>query len=138
MEGTKMNTQTKELTKMEEIKMTTASEIQEIINHSTGSSQYFKYGYGLLLTEGVKEVCEQGCHWIVDIIASTKTIPLVRKELFQHWVLQVDLEKASGVITCDDGNGNKLYGQDIPFTDFPLKKISFYFVDNVVMLVGEY
>jgi hypothetical protein len=44
----------------------------------------------------------------------------------------------SATLTCDDGNGTIIYTQHIPFTDFPLKEITFYFTDNVILLPSEY
>ena len=39
---------------------------------------------------------------------------------------------------CDDGDGNVVYEKPIPFTDFPLSEITFYFTDDVILLPSEY
>jgi len=37
---------------------------------------------------------------------------------------------SNGVLTCDDGNANIVFTKEIPFTDFPLPEITFYFTDK--------
>ena len=36
------------------------------------------------------------------------------------------------------GNGNPVYTQEIPFTDFPLDEVKLYFANNVIHLPSEY
>lgn len=43
----------------------------------------------------------------------------------------------SAVLDCDDGNGYSVYKKEIPFTDFPLPTIAFYFENNVICLPAE-
>jgi Family of unknown function (DUF6876) len=49
----------------------------------------------------------------------------VRKEHFQLWTLAVH-ENQSAVVTCEDGNGNEVYRQEMTWTDFPREGIKFY------------
>jgi len=44
----------------------------------------------------------------------------------------------SATVFCDDGNGNPIYTQEIPFTDFPLDEMKLYFANNVIHLPSEY
>ena len=62
----------------------------------------------------------------------------VAAEEFQLWKLAVNLDQHTGVLTCDDGNGNIVYSKRIPFTDFPLQEISLYFCNNTILLPSEY
>jgi hypothetical protein len=78
-----------------------------------------------------------GAYWLLDEIAlAQKFSTAVAKEPFQVWKLTVSDRK--GVLTCDDGNGKVVYTKPIPFTDFPLPEIKFYFTDNVILLPSEY
>ena len=41
-------------------------------------------------------------------------------------------------VACDDGNGNAVYSKRIPFTDFPLEEMAFYFTNKTILLPSEY
>ena len=56
----------------------------------------------------------------------------MKREEFQVWKLVV--EKDRGVLTCEDGDGNAVYKQDITFTDFPEPEITIWFTDRVMLL----
>jgi len=51
--------------------------------------------------------------------------------------LQVRADRSATVL-CDDGNGNVVYMQEIPFTDFPLDGVKLYFANNIIHLPSEY
>jgi len=94
------------------------------------------------LTDGALYVAKGGgAYWLMDIIASVQNLQGIKGEYFQNWILTVNQDK-SALVTCDDGNGNLLYKQEIEFTDFPLDKIQLYAVDDgqslTIMLPGEY
>jgi len=76
-----------------------------------------------------------------NFTTSIITLDGIKGEYFQNWRLQVNQDK-SALVTCDDGNGNLLYKQEIEFTDFPLDKMQLYAVDDgqslTIMLPGEY
>lgn len=56
-----------------------------------------------LYTDGAKYVADEaGAYWLLDEIAINQTRPEIKAEEFQVWTLKVDLEKRSGVLTCDD------------------------------------
>jgi len=42
------------------------------------------------------------------------------------------------VAIADDGNGNELLRQAIPYTDFPLDEITLYLTERTLLLPGEY
>lgn len=62
----------------------------------------------------------------------------VRKEGFQVWTLQVNLEQSTAKLTCDNGNGRIVYQKEIGHTDFPLAEIKIYVANNVILLPSEY
>jgi hypothetical protein len=102
----------------------------------TGTENYYKltmFG-GFICTDGVKYVADTAkAYWLLDAIGSYQT--QLKREDFQHWKLIV--KDNSGILTCDDGNGNILITQEIQYTDFP-QDINFYLTDNVLLLTSEY
>lgn len=58
-------------------------------------------------------------------------------EEFQVWKLLVRADR-SATIFCDDGNGNIVFTQEIPFTDFPIDEVKLYFANNIIHLPSEY
>ena len=61
----------------------------------------------------------------------------VAAEEFQLWKLTVK-DDHTAMLSCEDGNGQKVFSKKIEFTDFPLDEISFYFTDNTILLPSEY
>lgn len=79
----------------------------------------------VLMTDGVRFVAEQaGAHWLTDKIATLQYLSKVKAEAFQAWTLKVKDSKAT--LSCDDGNGNIVYSEEITFTDFPLDEITIW------------
>ena len=94
------------------------------------------------LTEGAKYLAETaGAYWLMDVIASWQYKRAICFETFQVWTMTIN-QKHKARIVCDDGNGNELTAQIIPYTDFPLDEIKLYFcnqgTESVIMLPGEY
>lgn len=120
-----------------ENKTITKSELAQF----TGSEYYYRF-HDMLLTDGAKYLAEKAeCFWLMDVIWSHATE--------KGWFGQEDfitckltVQDSVGNVVFDDGNGNILATQQIPFTDFPLDKITLYIVRGehyfVVMLPGEY
>ena len=107
----------------------------------TGSEVFYRYGLAgdVLFTEGVKYVADiAGAYWLLDIIAIANVFEAkVRAEEFQLWVLTVRKD-ASGLVVCEDGNGNIVYEQALKFTDFPEPGIKLYFCNGTILLPSEY
>ena len=108
----------------------------------TGTEHWYKHWLGkVVFTDGVKYLAERagnGCFWLLDEIAISQSRPKIRAEEFQVWILKVDLEKRSAVLTCDDGNENVVFTKAIEFTDFPMPEMKLYFTDNTILLPSEY
>jgi len=106
----------------------------------SGSEQFFRHWLRkYVYTEGVAYVAEHaGAFWLVDEVAIAQSLPKVRAEEFQVWILKVDLEKRSAVLRCEDGNDHLVFSKVIEYTDFPLPEIRFYFTDNTILLPSEY
>jgi hypothetical protein len=79
-------------------------------------------------------MAERGkAYWLIDAIASYR-----RKEPFQVWSLEVAEDKTAVLQMKEDSDKPSLVRQEIPFTDFPLRKIEFFLIDGVLILPSEY
>ena len=118
---------------MEEEKLT-----KEELSNFTGTEQYHRLTIlPLNCTDGIAYVAEKGkAFWLIDAIASYQTKEFQNKYPFQVWTLKVKDNK--GMLHASDGNDNLIQTQSIPYTDFPLKEITLYLTDNVLLLPSEY
>lgn len=108
----------------------------------TGTEHYYKYMFDIVLTDGTKYLADRaGAYWLMDVVASWQTAKKVACEHFQLWKLDVKEDKKATVL-ADDGNGNEIARQKIPYTDFPLRSQRLYLVNDgryrVLMLPSEY
>jgi hypothetical protein len=107
----------------------------------TGSEQWYRHGINrkVLFTDGAKFVADQaGAYWLLDEIAIIQPHdPRVAAEEFQVWKLAVTADH-SGILTCDDGNGNVVYTKQIEYTEFPEEGITLWYTNNVILLPSEY
>ncbi len=118
----------------------------EELAHYTGSEHFYLYGGKLVVTDGVRYLIDNGCAWLIDIIASVRGLPSIKTEEKEFWTLKVDLDAHTAVITATDGDKGdgpiQLYRQVINYTDFPLKELKLYVIEEgaykVVMLPTEY
>jgi hypothetical protein len=96
--------------------------------------------FPVVYTDGVKFVAERAeADWLIsDIIvaAITPETPASR-EPYQTWVLDVNADKTA-TLRCEDRNSNTIYEQRYNYTDFPLKQVSFFLMNNTLMLPDEY
>jgi hypothetical protein len=93
----------------------------------------------LSYTDGAKHVAAAGgAYWLLDEIAfAQKGEPAVAAQGFQTWALTVR-EDQSATLACGDGNLHTVYSKQIGYTDFPLRKITLYFSNNVILLPSEW
>lgn len=107
----------------------------------TGSERWFRHSIirRVTYTEGAQFVAERGnAYWLLDEIALAQvSVAAVTTEEFQVWRLRVNADKTA-TLTCEDGNYKQVYSKPIPFTDFPLNEITFYFYNNVILLPREW
>lgn len=114
------------------------------LDQFTGSEHFYKHlGGRNVMTDGVVYLAHTaGAHWLTDVVFSHTTCTrAVAREDFVVITLTVKNDK--GRVVFDDGNGNKLKVQLIPYTDFPLDTIKLYAVRNelkgmTLMLPSEY
>jgi len=115
-------------------------EIQEIIDQSTGTTQYHRFspiqGFPII-TDGVQALAEAaGCYWLLDVIGSYQHDTKLDKA-FQVWQLSVDLEKSAGVV-CGYNDTELIITQEVEYTDFPLTELKLFLMDGIVLLPSEY
>jgi len=107
----------------------------------TGSEFWYRHAFirSITFTDGAKYVADHGgAYWLLDEIAfAQKGIPAVATAEFQLWKLTVHPDK-TGMLTCQDGNGNTVFTKPLDYTDFPLSEITLYFTDQVILLPSEY
>lgn len=108
----------------------------------TGTSQWYRHPLfrKYLYTDGVQCVAEKGgAYWLIEsIFAYQGSQKEVQGEGFLVWKLTLNDEGHGAVLSCEDGNLNQLWSTEIEFTDFPLKSITFWCIDNVLILPSEY
>ena len=116
------------------------TELLEQLLYFTGTTQWYhlpgmkQYTY----TDGVRFLAQQaGAYWLLEHIFLHQSDEKINKEPFQNWKIVVN-DDNSATITVDEGNGKVLKTFNIPFTDFPIKEYEMYFIDNVLLLKGEY
>lgn len=110
------------------------------LNQFTGTEEWHRHSLArkVLYTDGAKHVAEcGGAYWLLDEIAHAQSMRVVAGEGFQLWRLKVNPDHTAS-LACEDGNSNVVFSKEIPFTDFPLDEIAFYFTGSVIMLPSEY
>ena len=110
------------------------------LHQFTGTESYYRHSLfrKVLYTDGVQFVAEQaGAYWLIDAIAAAQYgESRVQAEEFQVWRLTVE-PTHRGRLTCEDGDYNVVYTQDLDFTTFPLASIELFFENNVLYLPSE-
>lgn len=108
-----------------------------IMAQFTGSENLYRHIMGTTYTDGVKYVADtMGAYWLLDLIVSHQLDKKVRKEGFQVWKLVVTGTKAKAI--CEDGDGEVVVTQSIPYTDFPAPGITLWFANKTIFLPSEY
>lgn len=107
----------------------------------TGTGHWYRHGLNrnILYTDGARFVAEQGgAYWLLDEIAIAQlSSQAVAAEEFQVWKLAVRRDRTA-TLTCEDGNYNVVYTQEIPFTDFPAPEITLWFQNDTIYLPSEH
>lgn len=126
----------------------TPQQIKDGLRNFYGTDGYTRYTFGILLTDGVRWLCENAnCFWLVDAIASWQFDKRVREDEmlqgFQFWKLRVktdDVGRKSAVLTLERDSNDVVLTQAIEFTDFPLDEMDLYYSpqDKVLLLPSEY
>jgi hypothetical protein len=101
-------------------KLSTEQLTKEDLTGFTGTIQWYRHPVvkNTLYTDGVKYVAQKaGAYWFIDEITFQQYHPRIKNEEFLVWILKVDLEDSTVVLTCDDGNDRILFTKPIGYTD---------------------
>jgi hypothetical protein len=119
--------------------MVNQKELLEALNQFIGTENYYKLNPQVNLTDGTKYLMEvTSSSWIGDLVWSFQKIEKVNCEPFQVYTITCDTELSKGGLICTDGNGKVLQVQKLHYTDFPLREMTLYYCDKVLMLPSEY
>ena len=108
----------------------------------TGTSAYYQHLPGVRYTDGVRYLAERGgASWLIDAIAAWQIDPRVSQDpmlqQIQFWKLTVNDDQSARLV-CERDQGDVAVSQEIPFTDFPLKEMTLYFQQGMLLLPSEY
>ena len=100
-----------------------------------GSENFYKYMGGVIFTDGVKFLMDNGAHWCCsDAMIVCK---MERKVAMEEFVsVKVTRKDGGAVITYEDGNDKVLFKQTYDGTDLPCDLLFFY-ENNTFMLASE-
>lgn len=104
----------------------------------TGTEEYYSNPLfrGIQYTDACKFISDNGAAWLItDILAVLSHEKKVMREEFVS--INVRVIDGGAKIIYDDGNGNVLFTQDYPITDFP-GNVKFFYTNKVLMLASEY
>lgn len=116
------------------------SKLLEELKQFTGSDTFYRHPLyrKYVFTEGVKYLAEEaGAFWIIDYIFSNQMEKAIQGQNFQVWELDVQ-DDESAVFRVEDGNSNLVKQFTIPYTDFPLKTFTLWFIGETLLLPSEY
>ena len=121
-----------------------AQQIQADLAYFKGTTIYYKHIFPgkspIIITEGCNYVREK-CHayWLFDAILSYQDDKRLKDVGFQIWELKLQEKDLTWLLTCREDKGKPaIIKQEIPYSDFPLQKITIWVIDNVALLPTEY
>jgi len=106
----------------------------------TGTEHYYRISRTVVITDGARHLAEYGqAYWMMDAIGSH----LLEIGTIDWFILvRVCVDQGRAYMTYEDGNGNELARQSIPYTDFALDSLTLYTCWDgnhwVIMLPSEY
>jgi len=115
------------------------TEFETFVAHYTGSDVVYRHTLSRgTYTEGVRYVVQElKAFWLLDYIFSVQFTKEVIAQKFQVWKL-IKGENNEATLILEDGNSHEVARYQIEFTDFPLKQITLWLLDNVLLLPSEY
>jgi hypothetical protein len=104
-----------------------------------GTTRYYRV-WNVNVTDGVKYIMENGYSWfvtdsIIEIINLVRRYPDASN--FMAVKLKVNKDKATAVVSFEDGNGKVYKRRRYEFTDAK-RDLTLFYQDGVLMLSGEY
>lgn len=129
----------KPIPRQDEIMSDIQKQIDDYAAQCNGTDNYYRSAFcPFIYTDGVKLVAELcGAYWLIDSILLKQRLKAFREQEFQVWKIDCDIGHSRATLTCGDGDGNEVFKELIPYTDFPIKEIEFYFENEVLYLTCE-
>lgn len=97
--------------------------------------RYFHY------TDGVQELAETGCYWLLDI-AATELPKVMRQAGEPHGILAAKVKDNKAKLTFGTTDDTNLWTKKIPYTDLPDGTWSFELADEgerfAMILISEH
>lgn len=121
--------------------MKTEAEIRKDLAYFTGTEHYHRTHPNMLLTDGTKYLVDEcGAYWLADVVWSYLSHV---DDRFAVVSLTVSDDSSAQFQMTDDLPANVVYAsQHIEYTDFPLKEIKLYIINDgdfwVLLLQSEY
>jgi len=119
--------------------------LEESLQQFCGSEQFFQLPLiQTRFTDGVHYLAEKtACFWLI-----TDASVIAKSLMDKSYFITIDFKRLSkeeqqrkgceAIITYGDGNDTILEIHRYNITDFPLDKLRLYFVNDTLMLPGEY
>lgn len=130
-----------------ELDFTKVIDTNELYPHYCGTDEPIGY-CSYKLTDGIFDIAEEtDSRWLLNLIISHQDKKLKGEE-FQSWTFEREMEVENDGevasrtnvfnLTCDDGNGNKLRRQKIPFSSFDYDTYTIWLIQDTFLLPKEY
>jgi len=111
--------------------------LEDELAQFTRSGKHHEHFKGFHYTEGIKYLADRlRCYWLVDLVGSYQS--QLPNTPFQLWRLQAEWNQSAVLTMAEDAEKPAILSHEIRYTDFRLREFSFYCVDRVMMLKGEY
>ena len=127
---------------------TRAKQLEASLQGFTGTQTYYSHWLPrFYYTDGVKFLADEAkAYWLIDAIASHQTNPNLLSnpalQEIQFWNLEVNSDKSARLVCVEDDGMAPTVTQPIPYTDFPLEKLTLYLQKGngywVLMVPSEY
>ena len=111
---------------------------EKVLKQFIGTQNYFNV-MGVNVTDGVKYIMDNGASWLVTDIIAWQIKPRIKILPYQTWKLKVNLEDHTAELTMQEDTGKPiLVRQHYEYTDFPLKEITLWIENRVLILPSEH
>lgn len=111
--------------------------LDEDLCQFTGTEHYYRHFTGLRYTDGIKYLAEHAhAYWLIDLVASYQH--KLHNVPFQLWEITVHDDRSALATMREDTNCRPRIRQEIEYTDFPLRTLTWYCTDNIMLLKSEY
>ena len=115
-----------------------------IYNESrNGCNGFYRHPFARLFqySDGVKDLADEGCHWLLDICA-TELPAIMRRAGEPHCMLTIEVKKGKATLALSPTDDNNIWTKKIPYTDLPDGTWSFELADEgerfAMILISEH